>query len=158
MNKNSILVLAVIGWTIIGFAAQLDLTQHWGCVVFSETYLTSYRILFLIVSIAILGSSIFLKNEKLKRVLFTIELGCWLTIFILFKGGYAVGFGGTPNLVVVGYDLAAIFLRLFNIGYFYQNLNFLFTKRQRIMYTSVATIILITLKVTEFSMPVFYLP
>lgn len=157
MNKNTILAISIIGWTILGFVFQLDLTQRWGCIIISESYLIPYRISFSAVSTGILGTGILIKNLQLKKKLFVFELGFWISIFIFIKGGYAVGFAGGPDEIIMGYDVVAIFLRLLNISSYFQYNHLLKEKKRRIIVSVVVAIILIVVKANEFPLPIINL-
>ena len=157
MNKRKLLFLAIIGWTILGFALQLDLTQRWGCLVFAETHLMPYRISFLIVSVVVIGACIFLANEDSQLKLLAAELGCWLIVFLLVKGGYAVGFGGGPDEAIMGYDLIALFPRLFSMS-FYLKVGLREGTGKRIMMASITAVVVVMIKADTFALPMISLP
>ncbi len=154
MYKRTILILLAIGWTIIGFLFQLDLTQRSGCIIFPETFLTPYRISFLVISITFLGICLLSRNENVRQKLVVSEFGIWLAILILLKGGYAVGYGGIPDVKVMGYDYAALFIRVLNAGSYYRHLYFFNTTRKQIIVTSLLSLALIVIKANVFALPI----
>jgi hypothetical protein len=101
--------------TIIGFIYRLDLTQQWGCVIFPEYYLDTYRIVFDSISIFLLFTTIFIGNKRIRLYVLAGEFLFWLTVFLVYKGGYAVGIGGLPDDMVLLYDFTSMVIRLINI-------------------------------------------
>ena len=150
MYKGTILILLAIGWTIIGFLFQLDLTQRSGCIIFPETFLTPYRISFLVISITFLGICLLSRNENVRQKLVVSEFGIWLAILILLKGGY----GGIPDVKVMGYDYVAQFIRVLNAGSYYRHLYFFNTIRKQIIVISLLSLALIVIKANVFALPI----
>ncbi|MCC5918636.1 MAG: hypothetical protein JJU02_15040 [Cryomorphaceae bacterium] len=105
--------LALLGLLILGFFAQLDYTDSWGCVIREEAIFSLKNILFSTISIIFILISFLFKPRNLKITFIVIELAFWIFKLFYFKGGYVVAIGGTPDPIISFYDTTTLALRLF---------------------------------------------
>ncbi len=110
---NYILLICLL---IIGFFAQLDYTERWGCVVGLEPIFGIKNILSTSISISLVIISFLSRNRKLKLILMLIELNYWIFKLIYFKGGYVTSIVAVPDSTISFYDSLALTLRLFIIN------------------------------------------
>ena len=146
-EKNSFLFL--LGWITLGFIAKLDYSDAWGCIIIIKPILEPRNILFSIISFGLIFLAFNTKNQKLKKILSFTELIYWITKLVIFKGGYAVGFGGIPDITIVFYDLVSILLRFFLI--------FQIIKVDRFKFLKIALLSLLVLgiKIEVFATPIY---
>lgn len=91
------------------------------------------------------------KSDKLKTVqyILKVELVFYLIRLIVLKGGYAVGFGGVPNPIVVVYDALGIIIRIILI----QKTSGHTIKFAPILFFSIATVFI---KNAYYPIPPYY--
>lgn len=102
----------LIFWIGIGFFLGLDYTETEGCMILSESIFLPKRVLFSTISLGLILASILVNRPSVKFGLCLLELIYWTLKLILFKGGYALGFGGDPLFSVVLYDFIGALIRL----------------------------------------------
>jgi hypothetical protein len=101
----------LLGWIIAGFLSNLDYNLRWGCIGFTEPVFSTQNIFFSGVSLILITAAFLIKSPTYSSIILFGELIFWGYKLFYLKGGYAVGFGGAPDVNVVFYDLAAITLR-----------------------------------------------
>jgi hypothetical protein len=136
-------ILFVILWTTIGFITKLDNNQRCGDIIYSTSILDFENILYSLISIFLLLSS--LSRRNVIKVLFIIETIYWLIKLILLKSGYSTGWG--PNLEVFSYDYIALLLRIWVISRLFNKLNI------KVYILPIFSGILITIKTLFFACP-----
>ena len=136
-------------WIILGFLLGLDYSEAFGCVIGFESIFIIENLLFPSLSFGIMLFAFLMKNQKLKKVLVIIELLFWVFKLLLVKGGYIVGFAGSPDGTIVLYDLIAIVTRLYLLSKLYH-----WTKH-RIVKLRVVSILIIGIKIFIFNYPLY---
>lgn len=104
--------ILIICWTIFGFFTNLDYTENWGCLIFSEQIFSVENITYSAAAIILISFGVFIPFGIIGKVVLTCELLFWLFKLFIIKGGYAVGYGGVPSVSVLAFDTIALVLRL----------------------------------------------
>lgn len=110
INKISYNTLLYI--LVFGFLSGLDFTDAWGCVIMPHFFFLTPLSLFTILSFGAIYSAKVSKRTALAKFILIGELVFYIFRLIFFKGGYAVGFAGSPDLIVLAYDAISILVRL----------------------------------------------
>ena len=110
-KKPKITYISLLIWTLLGFLTTVDYTEDYGCIsgvtpIFSirNIFYSSFALLFLSVG--------YFSPKNIGVIVLIGELLFWLYKLFLVKGGYAVGFGGSPDSNIVIFDTIALTLRL----------------------------------------------
>jgi hypothetical protein len=139
----------LLGWLILGFFLRLDYSDNWGCVVGIAPFWELRNILFSAISIGLIYWAFKTENQNLKKILCLTELTFWISKLIIFKGGYVVGFGGTPDISIVFYDLVSAIARLFILS---QIINIQSFKSFKIAFVA---LLIMGIKIEVFSTPIY---
>lgn len=110
----------LLAWIALGFLTNLDYNTRAGCLVTHQPVLSKENIIFSIISFLIILGVLKTDRVFLARVGLWGELLFWLFKLFFVKGGYSVGFGGSPSDSVVFYDFVAMFLRLYLFSFFFE--------------------------------------
>lgn len=102
----------IICWTIFGFFTNIDYTENWGCLIFSEQIFSAENIIYSAITIILVSFGVFIPSGIIGKVVLTCELLFWLYKLFIIKGGYAVGYSGVPSVSVLAFDTIALALRL----------------------------------------------
>ena len=102
----------LLGLLIIGFVLNLDYTNRFGCIIGDESILDPRNILFSSISISLILLYLVVKSRILKLYFVLLEFSFWIFKLFYFKGGYAVGVLGSPDIIISFYDHLCLFLRL----------------------------------------------
>lgn len=105
------LLKVLIGWTLLGFVSTFENTTSWGCILLDEPIFSSSNILLSSVSLALLIVAFYAPKRRTVRLVACLEIGYWLFKFLFYKAGYAVGFGGSPDPIVMLFDITSIYWR-----------------------------------------------
>ena len=139
----------LLRWLIIGFFLRLDYLDNWGCVVGLEPFWESRNILFSAISIGLIYWAFKTENQNLKKLLCLTELVYWISKLIIFKGGYVVGFGGSPDPTIVFYDLISALARIYIIS---QIVN---VKKFKFIKIAIIALLIMGVKIEVFSTPIY---
>lgn len=134
---------ALLGLLVLGFFAQLDYTDRWGCIIGGESIFSFKNILFSSISIFFVLSSFLLRPRILKISFIVIELAFWIFKLFYFKGGYVVSIVATPDPIISFYDTTTLALRLFII-------NGLMNIKVKRLYIIITALIIMAIKVLGF--------
>ena len=137
----------LLAWIIFGFVTRLDYSENLGCIIGIEPIFDPRNILFSAISFVLILWAIKTKNHHLKKSLVSIELLFWIGKLIGFKGGYVIGFAGTPNIFIVFYDLVAILIRLFILS------QILKLKNPGFIKIGITAFVVIAIKILFFATP-----
>ena len=85
---------------------------------------------------------------KMKKTLLGMELVYWIAKLIIFKGGYVVGYGGTPDITIVFYDLVATMARLFILSQILRVNQYKFAK------IGIVALLVLGIKISIFATPI----
>ena len=144
-DRNAFLFLLSV--ILFGFITWLDNSDTWGCVVdykpLSPNSIFNSLLSFGLIFIAFKSS-----NQNLKKILCLSESIIWILKLFIFKGGYVVGFGGTPDILVVLYDIIAITARLVLISILFEIIHF------RIAKIAFIALTIMGIKVSTFDTPI----
>lgn len=102
----------LIALTIIGFFLMLDNNSDFGCRINNWYVFSIQNIGYSSLSLILLVLALIIKQEKLQKAFLLLESAYWLFKLFVIKGGYAVGVGGGPELLVAYFDTIVLFLRL----------------------------------------------
>jgi len=133
----------LLGLLIIGFFAQLDYTDRWGCIIGGESIFGFKNILFSTISIFLILTSFFLKPRSLKITLMLTELAFWIFKLFYFKGGYVVSVIAAPDPIISFYDTMTLALRFFII-------NGLLRNEMKTVYIIILTLTIMAIKVLGY--------
>ncbi len=139
----------LLGWLIFGFFLRLDYSDNWGCVVGLEPFWELRNVLFSTISIGLIYWAFKTENQNLKKIICLTELTFWISKLIIFKGGYVVGFGGTPDISIVFYDLSSALARLFILSQIIKIQRFKFFK------IAIVALLIMGIKIEAFSTPIY---
>ena len=126
--------------------------------MFQFVDLSLYRISFLTTTTLAYTSCIFVKQRKLQIIITVLETLLWLSILLILKGGYAVGFGGAPDNTILLFDYLSLAVRLYlifillNVSKIWQ---FEFPKSTLALGFA---FLILSIKVDFFAMPLVNLP
>lgn len=133
LSRPKIVYWALIVWSLYGFLFSLDNSMAWGCMGAENDMLSlGYKMISIpgesseagkiiyidFNNVAYSGISIllislgFFMAGRLGVIILYSELLYWLFKLMIIKGGYVVGFGGSPNAEVLLFDSVALTLRL----------------------------------------------
>ena len=143
--KNAFIFL--LGWVILGFLEGLDYSDAYGCIVGFEPNSDSKNIIFSTISFVLILWAFKTENLRIKKILFITELVYWIAKLMVFKGGYAVGYAGTPGTSIVFYDLVAIISRLFILSQLLKVVKHKFVK------IGIVALVVLSVKITMFATP-----
>jgi len=146
LNENNGFKFLLI-WVIFGFVTRLDYSNAWGCIIGLEPILEPRNILFSTISFVLIFWAFKTENKKVRKSLLGIELVYWIAKLIIFKGGYVVGFGGTPNITIVFYDLVTIMARLFILS------QILEIEQSKFVKIGIVALLVLGIKVSIFATP-----
>jgi hypothetical protein len=138
ISKPTTIYIALILWTLLGFVLVLDNSMAWGCLSGTEETL---NIVYSGLSILFLTIGFFLSDRK-GAIILCAELIYWTFKLMAAKGGYAVGFGSTPDEIIVIFDSVALILRLLLI---HSRINFVLTRKAYLLLP--ISFLLMTLKI-----------
>jgi hypothetical protein len=111
-NQVQYSFLLLMAWTILGFLFRWDNNMEVGCTIWNDNVFAQDNIFLSATSIILLTVGVsFQKIDERIWFLF-LELLFWLLKLFYWKGGYAVGIGGTPMVSVLFFDMVALCLRL----------------------------------------------
>jgi hypothetical protein len=142
VNDYNFMVLMLLAWIIIGFFFNLDYNDRWGCIVTHQPIFNKHNIIFSASALIFTILGRISKKALLKRSIHIIELIFWITRLMIYKGGYAVGFTGSPADTIVIYDFITLLLRLIVI----RNTGI----KIRALYLSIVALIIILIKIFVF--------
>jgi hypothetical protein len=140
-NEKLLLNILLI-WIVIGFFLSLDYSDQWGCIIEYQPFWSKLNILFSFISFALVLIAKVVKNKKMRVIFLFLELFFWIGKLMVYKGGYSVGFVGSPQTLIVCYDLVALFLRLLVL----RNTFF----KIRTIYIASLTVIVLLVKISFF--------
>jgi len=135
----------LIGLLIIGFFFELDNSDRYGCIIYTNPFRVK-NILFFVTSIILVLLSFFSEKRTIKLTFMSLELTIWILKLFLFKGGYVVGIVATVDTCISFYDTATLALRLTIIN------SLLNTKINQI-YILICTAIIMSVKIYAFRLP-----
>ena len=154
MKKDQLMYVITLFWVLLGFLLRLDYPKYPYAYGIDLIKFFNYKNLFdipviygkisifMIFSFSLITYSYLMPNRLLPQLVLVVELIFWLILFLFFKQGYEIGFGGSYDEQVALYDLIAIFLRLLLISQFY-NIN----RSTKIILVLLSSISIITLKI-----------
>lgn len=145
-EKNLFLIL--LSSILIGYITDLDNTDRWGCIITFNPF-SFQSIAGAILSFGLIYWAYKSSNRRLKKYICLTETFFWISKLIIFKGGYVSGFGGTPDFLVVTYDLMSIAIRIALIFILFEIINLRFIKLVTI------SLVLIFIKINTFSTPLW---
>ncbi len=146
INDNNIFKL-LLALTLIGFLFRLDYTQAGGCIVFHEPILENQNILYSSISFILLLSGLLSNRKSIKIFLLSTETIYWIAKLMIVKGGYAIGFGGATDGLIVLFDLGSIVLRLYLI------FSLLSIKRFKYIKVGIIAMLVMFIKISFFKLP-----
>ncbi|KAA3622557.1 MAG: hypothetical protein DWQ02_25870 [Bacteroidetes bacterium] len=147
--KNIVSIKNLLIVTIIGFITGFDFTDSWGCVFYPNLFFLTPLSILTLISIITLFISNKTSNSRLIKILLIGEFIFYVSRFILFKGGYAVGFTASPDPIILIYDAIALALRIFL-------LKELFSLKLHYLVVMITVFGLLYLKSTAFPVPPYY--
>ena len=142
VNDYNLMVIILIAWIIFGFFFNLDYNDRWGCIITHQTIFNKFNIIFSSTALIFTFFARISSKPLIKISMHTIELIFWIIRLLILKGGYAVGYAGSPADMIVTYDFLALFLRLIVI----RNTGI----KIRSLYLSAITLIVILIKIFVF--------
>jgi len=147
--KTIVSIKNLLIFTIIGFLTGMDFTDSWGCVIYPHLFFLTPLSVLTLISITVLYIANKTINSNLVKKLLIAELIYYVTRLIVFKGGYAVGFGGIPDPIIIIYDAIALGLRIFL-------LKKIFSSNSHYAISAGIIIGCLYLKSTFFAIPPYY--
>ncbi len=148
-QSNLVSSKTLLIFTVIGFLTGFDYTDSWGCVVFPHFFFSTPLSLLSLVSIIVFYIGNNSSNSKFVRKLILAEFVFYIFRLIIFKGGYEVGFGGTPDPIILFYDVIAVGLRIFLLKQLY-------SIKLHSLIGGVIVVVLLSLKSLMFAIPPYY--
>ncbi len=149
--NTAYLLKVLIGWTLVGFVTTFEHTTSWGCIVFGEPIFSVSNILLSALSLALFITAFYAPKLNTVRLLVSLESGYWLSKFLFYKAGYAVGFGGSPDPIVMLFDITSIYWRFLLFATLFHSID----RHFRLWW--VIAIILILLKAIFFPIGKLYI-
>ncbi len=110
-KKPKITYVSLLIWTFLGFFTTVDFTQDYGCIRGTEPIFSIDNMFYSGSALLFLSIGYF-SSKNIGVLVLVGELLFWVYKLFLVKGGYAVGFGGTPDDSIVLFDTLALTLRL----------------------------------------------
>lgn len=138
----------LIGMVIVGSVIGIENSQSFGCVIGLEM-LSISNLFFLIISSTLLFFALKSNSQKRVSALIAIEFSIWILKYLIYKGGYITGYGGTPNPINVTYDFIAITLRFLLLFKIVSQI------KRKWIYAILISVIMVTVKVNLFALPWF---
>lgn len=133
---------------VVGSIIGIENSQAFGCVVGLEM-LSIGNLIFLIISSSLIIKAIRTQELSLRIKLLSIETGIWILKYLLYKGGYITGFGGTANPVNVIYDFMAIGLRGWIIMSLFDQ------AKTKIVAALLVSALIVMMKINVFALPLY---
>lgn len=113
----------LLAFAVLGFLSTLENSTMAGCVFFGESIFSLESIVLSSISITLILIILKSKNKHWQQIAFISEFVLWVLKLFFFKGGYMVGFEGTPAPLMVVYDATSIAIRLLLLNYLFQSIN-----------------------------------
>ena len=113
--------LLLIAWTAVGFFFLWDNNMEEGCTIRSDGVFAQDNIFLSATSIILLTIAVSFQRINERIWFLFLELLFWLLKLFYWKGGYAVGIGGTPMFSVLFFDMIALCLRLMLLNASFQS-------------------------------------
>lgn len=109
---NTITPKTLLIYLTIGFLTGFDFTDLLGCVFFIDFFFLNPLSLLTAISILVVYIAYKSEDQGFSKFILLAEFLYFLSRLILVKGGYATGFAGTPDLIILFYDAGAILIRI----------------------------------------------
>lgn len=136
----------LFGMVVVGSILGIENSQEFGCIMGLEM-LSVGNLIFLLLSSSLLYTAIKSNNSKLAIKVLVLETTIWIVKYILYKGGYITGFGGTANPINVVYDFISIGLRIWILLILTKKIKY------KIAISVLTSILLVVLKINLFALP-----
>jgi hypothetical protein len=105
----------VAALTAIGIVTGLGVTTAGGCIIRPPWFNAQVNILLSLVMLAFASISA-VTSRRVARVVMSIEFVGFVLFLFLLKGGYAIGYAGTPSSDVVEFDAVSVAVRISVLG------------------------------------------